>query len=667
MIKFLSAIILFSLATFSDEIVAEVGNEKITFSQLEKAYEKNLQNDAKRFRELSLDSALSFINLYTDYRLKVQDAIDKGYLKDSSIQSEIESNRRLLAESFYFENELMNPKINEIISRRKSEYKFAFIIIPFDNAEEGHKIEKRQKAQKALDSINSGMSFSDAAMKFSEDGKTAQEGGVVNNWVTGGSIQKPLEDVFFNLKPGEINTEVIETSYGCFIVKLLERKPRKLIDASHILLGQMSQMSNKSDSLKFIKQADSVLALINNGEDFERLARELSKDNTTNENGGRFGKLYSRSTGFLGTGAPLEPSISEKLYTMKKGDVPKIVVTYMGVHILKVNVVKEIDKDSEYEAAKEVYKKVFYKKDKITFMDSVAKKFGFKLNPKVVEQFQMELDTNKTTIGENWADNVKTSTKSLELFKFNGKSYNLGTFIKECINRKELRGYSLNDEGINLASRKIIDNELFNLATTNLESKYPNYKLLLNEFRDGIILFKAEDEEVWSKRKFDEQIAKTYWDSTKNNYMTNYKFDVCEIFRLNEASMKEIQKEVNSGSADFETIAEMKTQREGFREKSGKLGWIEKNKDETANIIPIDEAKKGKIIGPYKNKYGLSLIKIYDIEKPRLMTFEEAKPFITPNVQDIVQANLRDKWLKRVRTNHPVKIYDKSIKNILNK
>jgi peptidyl-prolyl cis-trans isomerase SurA len=664
--KLLSILILiFTANTFSETIVAEVGNEKISYEKIERAYEKNLKEDAKRFKELELDSAVKFIELYTKYRLKVLDAIDKGYLQDSAAKAEIANNKRLLAENFFYENELLIPKVNEIVERRKHEFKFAFIIIPFDNAEEENKKLKREKAQAALKAIKDGMSFEDAAKKYSEDGQTAQEGGLVDKWVTGGTIQKPLEDILFNLHPGEMHDEVLETSYGCFILKLVKKEPRKMLEAGHLQLGTMQEVTDPKDSLKLVKRADSLIKVFKTGVSFEKLVRENSVNEITTKNDGKYSKLYNRSTGFDGVGMFLDKNLNDALYNMKEGEISKPVADQTGIHILKLYKVHDIDIEKEFQVAKDVYKKVFFTKDKKAFMDSIAQKYGFKFDSKIAESFQTELDTNKTTIGMTWADEVSTSSKSKVLFSFNNKNYTIGDFVNLCMSNRELRGFSLSDEGIYLASKKIIENELFEIATAGLEDKYPEYKELLNEFRDGIILFKVEDEEVWSKGKFDEQLAKTYWDSTKNKYKTNHRFNVTEIYRLNETSIEEIKKQIDEG-ADFSKTAELKTQRDGMREKKGELGWIEQTKDQTADLIPIEEAKKGAIVGPFKNKFGWSLVRINDIEVPRVMTFEEAKPYITQPVQEIVKNNLRNAWLSKVEKNHPVKIYEDNLKMKLN-
>lgn len=657
---------LFQITSFAENVIAKVGEEKITFEQLKKAYEKNLQPGDKTLNELPKDSVMSFLDLYVKYRLKVLDAIDKGYLQDSSVKEELKTNRRLLAESFYFENELMKPKIQDIIERRKNEYRFAFIILPFSEMNEEHQESRRKEAKAILDSIQKGMPFGEAAVKFSEDARTQQDGGKVDTWVTGGAIQKPLEDVFFSLKPGEVHDDIIETSYGCFIVKLLEREKRKLVDASHILVEKNSEVNTKEDTTRVMAKADSLINLLNNGADFKEIARKHSKDRITGAKGGSFGGTYSRSTGFDGKSQPLYPTISEKLWNMNEGEISELVSSPLGFHILKVDKISEIDKEKEYDAAKKVYKRLYYDKDKEIFMDSVAKHFGFEIVDKNIELFQSELDTNKTTVGENWADDVSTNSKDKVLFKFNDKDYTIGEFINKAISNRKLRGYPLTDSGIENIARKIIDDQLFDLATVGLEDRFEEYKKLLEEFRDGIILFKAEDEEVWSKKKFDEKIAKAYYDSTKSNYMTNYRFDVSEIYRLNESSIKEIKEKLDNGE-DFEEIAELKTQRDGYREKKGYLGWIEKGKDNTADVIPIEEAEKGALIGPVKNKFGWSLIKIHDLEEPRIMNYEEAKMYISPDVQNIVQDNLRKAWLSEIRKKHPVKIYEDKLEKLISK
>jgi peptidyl-prolyl cis-trans isomerase SurA len=51
-----------------------------------------------------------------------------------------------------------------------------------------------------------------------------------------------------------------------------------------------------------------------------------------------------------------------------------------------------------------------------------------------------------------------------------------------------------------------------------LPEKYPEYKHLIQEYHDGILLFDLTDQMVWSKAVEDSAGLETYYADNKNNY-----------------------------------------------------------------------------------------------------------------------------------------------------
>jgi hypothetical protein len=81
---------------YSTEVVAEVGKEKITAQDLLNAYQKNLSRKHENLFSTPKDSIYDFLNLFINFRLKVNDALGRGYDKDSSVISETKQNRKIL-------------------------------------------------------------------------------------------------------------------------------------------------------------------------------------------------------------------------------------------------------------------------------------------------------------------------------------------------------------------------------------------------------------------------------------------------------------------------------------------------------------------------------------------------------------------------------------------
>jgi len=67
------------------QVLATIGNEKITYADIEKAFKKNMNRRDLELYNISQDSLFDFIELYVNYRLKVQDALNRGFSQDSSI------------------------------------------------------------------------------------------------------------------------------------------------------------------------------------------------------------------------------------------------------------------------------------------------------------------------------------------------------------------------------------------------------------------------------------------------------------------------------------------------------------------------------------------------------------------------------------------------------
>ena len=102
----------------AERIILTVGPEKITFADLEKAFKKNMNRKDMNFFDISRDSLNEFIDLFVKYRLKVLDAIGRGFDKDSGVLSDIQQNRKILAESFYYDKKLVEPKVQEMLKLR---------------------------------------------------------------------------------------------------------------------------------------------------------------------------------------------------------------------------------------------------------------------------------------------------------------------------------------------------------------------------------------------------------------------------------------------------------------------------------------------------------------------------------------------------------------------
>jgi peptidyl-prolyl cis-trans isomerase C len=92
--------------------------------------------------------------------------------------------------------------------------------------EASRKQEARRKAEQILKNLKAGQDFAALAREQS-DGPTRTSGGDLG-YIKMGQLEKQLESVVLSLKPGE-TSEVIETSYGFHLFKVIDRKPETIL------------------------------------------------------------------------------------------------------------------------------------------------------------------------------------------------------------------------------------------------------------------------------------------------------------------------------------------------------------------------------------------------------------------------------------------------------
>lgn len=645
-----------------DLIILEVGKEKITAKELQKAYKKNLNRKNDDLFSLPKDSIIEFVKLYSNFRLKVNDAIKRGFDKDKEVVADIKSNRKILSETFYYDKKLTDKWVDFLSQQRYREFMVGVILVPIQYNPNPDTAAALEKINKAMAELKAGKDFETIAKMYSEDNETAKRGGIIPQYITSGKVQRPIELAIFSTPKGQFYPEPIKTNFGYFIVKVIDVADRILVDGSHILVS-----SNETrDSATAFNKADSLLKLLKAGADFATIAKENSDDNNSAVKGGSLGELYSRATGLASTGYPLVKEFEQTLYNLKDGEISGVVKTEFGFHIIKRNSSTLPDLEKEKQDLRRVYKRLYFEDDKRNHLDSLRNVYGFKINMDVLNEITVGLDTNQTTLKENWNESIKKESSNKTLFSILNKDYKVEYLLEKLNKQPDLRGVPTNNSGFEKAIHILVNPVIFDKATENLEKEYNDFNELMSEFSDGILLFKVEALEVWDKLKFDSTQAQKFFDTLSKKFYTDDMYDITEVFILNDSSAKDIYNKVKAG-ADIEAIAQKETQRDGYREKMGKWGLQAAKTNNLAKHAHESKAKPGDVLEPFKNGTGFSIIKINKYEAPRPKKFKEAIPEIAPLYQELLQKELLNKWLDRVRKDFPVKINEKNLELIVNK
>jgi peptidyl-prolyl cis-trans isomerase SurA len=652
----------------------EVGKNKVSYDEINRAFKKNFSRKTVELKNASCDSIREFINLYANYKLKVQDADARGFSGDSAVQADIKSNKKIVAESYYFDKTLVEPNVNKLVQMRKSEKQIAIILIQFPQLPSKDTAAAYNRAKLAMDRIKSGEDFASVAKDLSDDKVTSAKGGIIDEYLTSGRMERNLENSMYALKPGEVYPEIVTLpKFGYFIVKLLKDEPRYKVKFSHILVSkEIAAVSNdttvKLDPEKIAKaKADSLYALITKGANFEKLAKENSDDPASAKNGGRFDDWYSRSTGFAKNGGRVVSEFDEAIFNMKNGEISKPIPTVYGYHLIRRDSSMNVNAEDEREDLRKLYKRAYYEQDKRDHVDELKKKLNFNINQKAYDELLASVDTNRTNIDSLWDAKISDNTKKSVWFSIDGENYTVGAIVDKMNKPGELRGLPTNLEGFNRAINVITDPYAIDYATNELEKTNIEFKELMREFRDGILLFKVEAIEVWDKLKFDTVEAKSYYSENAKSLKTDPTYDISEIYIVNEKNANDIYSKVKSGAMDFDSAAKKYTEKGGMRELAGKLYKLNPKHHKQAQIVEKLNLKEGDISPVQQVDNGYSIFKVVKFNPSRQKTFEESTQEIAPVLQERLQKKLTENWLNSIKNKYKLKFNEIEINKLCNK
>lgn len=655
-------------------VLAKVGSEAITYKTLEDAYRKNINNKTIQLNKVSADSVRDFLNLYINYRLKVQDAKARGYNQKPDIVQDIRQNRASLAAPYLFERAVVNPRVDTSFARRQKQFRVGLIFTKILNNDTTRAY---KRSLSMLELLKKGADFRKMATDSSDDEYFRNLGGEMP-LLTSDRVLREIENAAFRMNVGEIYPKPLRSNLavpGYYIVKLLAMEPRIAVRGRYILLKAPARSgpngsplpTSPEDSLATVKRTDSVRKLIAGGLDFAEAAKKFSEDAYA-QYGGIFPAYYTETTGYVnGLRYRFPEEVDKWLFAKNRanGDISDVIPTFNGMYIVRRDSSKIGGDDRE--ELKRFYKRVHFEADKKLFFDSVKKARKFVLNEKALETFLKAVDTTRPSFDS--AQKVRLNAKLLKesLVKFTGFTLSVNGFADSLLKRSDLRGFSLTRQGMTQAVEKLTELALTDALTSTLEADYPEFAALMKEFEEGILIFRVEEQEIWSKMKFDTARARAYYEPIKERFKTQEQYEFSEIWvasdSLAQSLYKRLQTAKNRASL-FDSLAAEFTERPGYKERKGKWDPLPATEYTIPDEFKKRGAKIGDVLAPFKFQGSFAIARLNGIQPIRQKTFDEAIPDFAAQFQDIVQKELTQKWLDGLRAKYPVAIEQETFSSI---
>jgi len=615
-----------------DSVLFSVNGSDVKVSEFDYIYNKN-NGDEADYSEKSLNE---YLDLYTKFKLKVEKAKAMGLDTVKRLQTELEGYRKQLASSYLVDKEVSEKLINEVMERSKTdvEVKHIFVASP-SSASVGKKQAAKEKINTIYGELERGEPFSEMAKKLSEDKRSALKGGSLGFYVAmlpAGFYE--FENAMYTTAIGEYS-KPIKSKLGYHIIQVVAKRPaRGEMEVSHILIKK------KAPGAKNL--IDSLHTALGKGQDFGKLATAYTEDPNTK---GKAGYL-----GFFGINK-FDKAFENAAFKLEKdGAYTMPIETQFGYHIIlrhskkviadeakeKRRIQATISKDERFEAAKKA------------LVQNIKTEVGLEENKLALQQFTGSL--NEEFYSYKWQ--VPTNLPDVDLLKV-GDNYSkkLEDFAKFC--KKDTRSrlrYNKDtplEESISALYENYIDDRMLAYEESNLANKYPEFKALMREYEEGILLFEATKMEVWDKASQDSVGLENFYSNNKDNYMWGERAEV-QDFTVTTDDKKVLAKILKKGKKLNTDELKSMFNKDGSEVIKTTTRILEKE-GKGAGLIPWGKA--GAMTDIQSNKGVHTFTKVVKMIPPTNKTMKEARGYIIADYQDLLEKN----WIKELRNTFSVK------------
>ena len=607
-----------------------INNQNVSLDEFKNIFYKN-NNDTVLTKEY-LDE---YIKLFVNFKLKVKEADELGLDTITAFKKELDGYRKQLAKPYLKNKEFDRNMLTEAYDRMNQDIKASHILIAVN--EKSTELQTKEAYDKAFairsSILDSSISFSEAA-KINSDDKSALENGGNLGYFTSFMMVYDFETAAYSTKIGEISMP-IKTKYGYHIILVTDkRKAFGEVKVAHI----MFKTGEGSDDEKLKEAKDNIYKindLLNNGENFNDVAERFSEDRSTAVKGGNLPAF--------GVGK-MVPEFEKIAFGLKKlGEISKPFRTKYGWHIITLLERKEIPKFDEIksELKRKIENDSRNNLSKEAVFSKLHKNYKVVNSPKVYSDFRRKY-ANSIALGKF----SSFSENNSPLFTIDGKINTVNSFVKYISTNQK--------EGINIDKLYIsfVNEELLKYEESQLEIKYPEYKALLQEYREGILLFDLTNDRVWKKAVEDTIGLQSFFEMNKINYIWENRVDATIYTCIDLETAKYVKKLIykkNRGKiTDNEILTNANTDSPlSLQIKSKKFV---KGENEYVDVV---EWKLGisKDIKTINGSY--IIIDIHEILKTGFKELNETRGKVISDYQN----SLEKEWITSLHRKYKVNIY----------
>lgn len=637
------------------QVLMTIGDQDVTVKEFcDVYYKNNMKSDV--IEKKSVDE---YLDMFTTFRMKVMEAERLQLDTSAKFQRELAGYRKQLAKPFLSSDDITDELLQEAYQRKQKDIRASHILIRCDkNALPSDTLKAYNKAMDIRKKALKGEDFGDLAVRYSDDPSAKDQKATDQaparpgnkgdlGYFTVFDMVYPFETGAYNTKEGEISMPV-RSDFGYHIIKVNSvTDAMGSIQAAHIFL-QLPYGASDEDEAAMKLKADNIYKelMSQDGKNWNEMVKQYSDDRGTAQRNGTLSNF---------TVSRIVPEFIEACKSIKVNEIAKPVRTVYGYHIIKLlstSGVASFEKESKG-LSERIEKDSRSKKSEEVVLKQVRKEYKFKQNDKNLEDFMATIDSSILRKAYEPADKADLNAT---LFTLEGKPTKVNDFVKYIKDNMSMQKYVTPATYAYQLYENFANETVMDYADAHLEDKYPEFKALVKEYKDGILLFDLMDKEVWDKAVKDTTGLQNFHARNASKYMWEDRVLATVITVTRAESLPKVKALLDAG-------VELDSLKNVMHRDSVNYAYVRKGFYQRGDNQYVDQTEwKPGVRNEIKSTVDEStvIVCIREVRGPEEKTLKEARGLVTSDYQ----LELEKQWVKSLKERYPVKINEKVLDKV---
>jgi peptidyl-prolyl cis-trans isomerase SurA len=618
------------------EVLFTIDNNSYYTDEFIRVYNKNID----LVKDDSQKDLNQYLDLFIGYKLKINKANKIGLQNNQKYIDELKSYRTQLSKNYTSDTKVTKALIDEGYERSQKEIRVSHILITCEeNVEPADTLKAYNQAMDIRKKALVGESFEELAVKFSQDPSAKDNKGDLG-YFSAFRMVYPFENAAYKTKVGEISMPT-RTRFGYHLVKVVDSRPnRGEVSVAHIMILKKPN-STPEDIQKGKSTIQDIYTKLKQGEKFESLATQFSEDKSSSVKGGLLpnfssGQLSSKEFEDVAFGLKEPQSYSEPFETQYGWHIAKLVEKF------PIKSLKEMERDLDTKIRRDDRSRLLTN----SLVEKVRKRYRFTRNDIVYKKVQ-NLVNDKYYKGEWTVSEEQLKDFKQTLLTIENKNIEAADFISqlESQQRSNLKVKPLT-KLVDNVYESFLNEQLTTYYNDNLEKEFPDFANVIEEYRDGLLLFDLMEKEIWDKAKQDSIGLKKYFDINKAKYQWKNRAEVVIASSTKKDIAKQAQKMLKK-DAKIEAIKESLNTKDVVNVMI-KEETVEEGAENTSKKI----AMKTGVSGVYQEGEFYFVNKVNKILPAGQKTLEETKGRVINDYQQYLEEN----WVTELKKEFKVTV-----------